>query len=402
MITSIVMDPWAAPRASSIQNARTAAALAKLGHNVLLWHCGGKDKDQVQPVQAWFLKNFGTDAPPNLHFLEYTPHGERLGKKTPFFGLAPKMFNLARARFSAVGEPDVIITRSPLVLEQLRDRTFISRAKLVLEWQYPESVQLWRGWRKRFPSATMRDAVHELRALHRKELARLAYADGVLYAARDHERLLREAKYAGPAMMLGSACPDLADSIPQDAPEFDFGYSGGLARENGIELAIEALARLETGKLLLLGTGSADYVEHLRRRVAALNFGERVHFAGRVAPSQVRGWLERCRVGLVPISRRCGREKRQFASPLKLMEWLAAGVPTIAADVPSVSGLISAEQSLIIPADDAAALGEAMRRLNEDSALRTKLAQNGLSLANTMTFPNRAARIIDLASKIQI
>lgn len=397
LITSIVMNPSVAPRASSIQNARTAMALAELGHNVLLWHSSFKNQSRGRQCHTWFNQNFGTEPPPRLHFLAYTPRGERLDKKTPFFGAFSQITNLMRARFSPVPAPDAIVTRSPLILEQLRGgpvaRLLLKRARLVLEWQYPESVQLWRGWRRVYPTATMREQVDMLRELRRKELARLPYADAILYAARGHERFLREAKFNGPALMFPSACLSPADSAPTAAPEFDFGYSGGITPDNGVELAIEALARLGSGRLLLLGPGSTIYIDRLRRRVAELNLADRVYFAGSVKPAEVRERLRRCRVGLVPISRRRGREKRQFASPLKLIEWLAAGVPAIASNVPSVSGLIR-DEAIIVPADDAAALATAMERLINDEPLRRRLANSGLARAQTLTFPNRAERIV--------
>lgn len=396
LITSIVMNPSIAPRASSIQNSRTAMALAEAGHNVLIWHAGSR---QCNPA-GWFKQNFGVEPAARVRFVSYAPRGARLDKKTPFFGGLAQVLNLARAKLSGVAAPDLIITRSPLVLEQLREsrlaRGVLRSARLVLEWQYPESIQLWRGWRRANQSATMRARIDTLRELRKQELARLRHADAILYAAHDHERLLRQAKYQGVALLLASACLAPDDWERRSTEEFDFGYSGGLAPENGIDLAIEALARLERGKLLIVGSGREAYVDKLRRRVGELGLGERVHFAGRVKPSEVRDWLRRCRIGLVPISRRCGREKRQFASPLKLIEWMAAGVPTIASNVPSVSGIIQNE-ALMIPADDAAALAAAMERLGRDGTLRDRLAESGVALAQTLTFRRRAERIIEAA-----
>lgn len=393
LITSINMDPLAAPRASSIQNARTAAALAETGHKVLLWHAGTR----LSNPSAWFIQNFGVEPPAGMRFLGYSPRGLRFEKKTPFAGLDSKIYNLSRAWWSLRARPDAIITRSPLLLDQLRDglisAPMLRRARLILEWQYPESIQLWRGWRRANPAATLRERVGTLRELRRKELGRIAHADAILYAARGHKQLLREASYGGPTAPIPSGCLAPAAAPPTEAAEFDFGYAGSLAPENGVELALEALARLGSGTLLLLGSGNDDYVDHLRRRVVDLQITDRVHFAGRVNPAEVRDRLRVCRVGLVPISRRCGREKRQFASPLKLIEWLAAGVPAIAADVPSVAGLIR-DEALIVPADDAAALAAAMERLMGDETLRRRLAAAGLALAQTLTYPARASRIL--------
>lgn len=401
MITSIAMETAGAPRASSIQNARTAAALAGLGHRVLLWHTPGN-------AAQWYRKNFGAEPPEGLFFIGYEPRGEKLEKKTPFFGATQRVTNLTRGWMSPVGAPELILTRSPLVLEQLREGwpalPFMGRARLVLEWQYPESAQLWRGWRRRAKGAPLKEAVYRLRKWRREETARVAYADGILYAARDHERLIKAAGYQGPAEFFPSGC--VAPAAPPDAPaerrvEFEFGYIGGIAPENGVETAIEALARVEAGRMLLLGPGEQAYVEKLKRRAEELGLKERVEFGGRVEPALVRGQMRRCGIGLAPISRRCGREKRQFASPLKLIEWMAAGVPAIASDVPSVTGLAkNGVEAAIVKADDPAALSQAMKRLTGDEGLREKIARNGLKMAEGLEYAKRAEIVARLAERM--
>ena len=178
-------------RASSIQNLRTAAALAESGCPTLLWMAGGSAN-----CRAGLEQRLGQALSPHLHFLNYRPRGGKEAKKTPFHGLAACAWNLFRAQMEPARSPDIILTRSPLVLEQLsRVKLYTSGALKILEWQYPEYMQLWRGWSRRHPQALPGESRKFLCKQRQLEFTRLQYADGILCAAEDHNRLLADAGY---------------------------------------------------------------------------------------------------------------------------------------------------------------------------------------------------------------
>jgi glycosyltransferase involved in cell wall biosynthesis len=397
LITSIRLDRARAPRASTIQNLRTATALAEQGHRVLIWTAG-----PLGDAASWFRKWFDRPPPTNLVWLNYHPRGTRFEKKTPFFTLSQRLRARLVPRLRGAWPPEVVITRSPTVAAQLRQHSIVPAAtRIILEWQYPEWMQLWRGWRRRNESAPLRDAVAQLRRWHQRELGVLNQLDGVLYAALDHQRLLSAAGYAKSSAWLPSGClpPDPHPATP--ACEFDFGYVGTLAPENGIESLLLALRALPSARLMILGAGERDYQTSLERQAQSLGLAQRVTWLKPVPPGMVRDHMRRCRVGLVPLSRRAGPEKRQFASPLKLIEWLAAGVPVVAGAVPSVTGRVADQREvLLVPPDDADALCAAMQRLLHDAPLRQRLVAAGLQLATASTFASRARRITDFAAAL--
>lgn len=390
LLTSIRLEPATALRASSIQNLQTAMALAEQGHRVLLWvahrdpQCG-----------ALIEQRLGRPLPAGVRLLAYTPHGPAGEKKTPFFSRLDRLFNIARARWAAP-PPDAIITRSPRAIGQLRhSRLAPPGARLVLEYQYPEWAQLWREWRRRHKTApTLGEATRRLREWRRQEDAWLGLADGILYAARGHETLLAHAGYDGPAGWLPSGCLAPAGAPAGTAVDYELGYVGALAPENGLEGLLEALARMPGARLLLIGGGRPAYVKGLQELAGRVGVAGRVEFSGAVDFCQVRPLLRRCRVGLVPLSRRQGPEKRQFASPLKLVEWMAAGVPVAATAVPSVCQFAVHERNCLLVAPEApAALAAAAAQLLADPALATTLAQAGLADAARVAWPARARQI---------
>ncbi len=406
-VTNIRVDAGRGLKAPAIQNLHTAAALADLGHDVLVWtdRAEGGDVEAAEVIRT----GLGRALPPGMRLMGIRARGREGEKRTPFSTAFARAINLGRGRIGGPA-PDVVVSRSPLALFQLRESRLLvpSRCRLVLEYQYPEFALLWRGWRKKHAEARLGPCKAQLAELRGKEDAWIHCADGVLYAAHAHRRLLRRHKFEGPTEWLPSGCAPVTDdsgnagasddgpvASPARETKYDIGYVGSVSPENGIETLIEAVAGLNGMTLRIVGPAGARYEKKLRTLAENLGLGERVQFAGSVAHREVRAAMRKCRVGVVPISAHCGPEKRQFASPLKLIEWMAAGVPVIASAVPSVcQHATDGVNALLFEPDRPEALGAALEVSLGDADLRARLAAGGLSLAREASFSHRARRII--------
>ncbi len=382
--------------ASGIQNLRTAAALADAGHDVLVW------VDRIEPGGLdWAQEQIGRCFPPSLRLMQAAARGGK-GQKRSAFSTAPEQFwHLARGRFRS-GTPDAIITRSPTVVLQLRRSSFRSvRTKLILELQYPEWSFLWRDWSRNHPESGLAAGIRKLREFRAREAEGYGAADGILYAARAHERLLDRVGYTGPHAWIPSGADTPESDIRPESFEFDLGYVGSLAPENGLESLLEAVSQMPNVRLGILGGGRPGYVRGLEARVGELGITERVQFAGKVPPAEVRNWMRRCAIGVVPISARCGPEKRMYASPLKLIEWMAAGVPVVASRVKSnLQHEKAGDPIVLFSPDDADSLARTVREVLDDAAGMRKRAAEGLRAAHRRTFESRSRIVIDFAGEI--
>jgi glycosyltransferase involved in cell wall biosynthesis len=396
LVSNIRLDPASGLKASGIQNLRTAAALAAAGHRVLLW------VDRIESgALAWTEEQMGRPFPSGLTFMQASARGREGEKRTAFSSSRERIWHIARGRIGA-GTPDVVLTRSPTVIRQLRSSNAMAgRARLILELQYPEWSFLWRDWARRNPEAGISRGVRKLRELRMREAQGYAAADGILYASRAHEGLLEQAGYAGPRAWIPSSADAPESSIRPDDFEFDLGYVGSLAPENGLELLLEGIALIPNIRLGILGSGRSRYVRGLESRARELGVGERVHFAGRKAPAEVRSWMRRCGLGLVPVSGRCGPEKRMFASPLKLIEWMAAGVPVVASGVRSnLQHAEAGDPLMLFPPDDASALARTIQALLKNRDEMRSRAGEGLRAAGRRTFEARGRIVSDFAEEI--
>lgn len=107
-------------------------------------------------------------------------------------------------------------------------------------------------------------------------------------------------------------------------------YVGNITFWSGLDTIIEgfALARktLPAIRLTIVGDGLPGYLKQLTRQVEMLGLVEAVHFKGRVANTEIPSILATADLGVAvfrPI------DLRAYAFPLKLLEYMAAGLPVI-------------------------------------------------------------------------
>jgi glycosyltransferase involved in cell wall biosynthesis len=166
-------------------------------------------------------------------------------------------------------------------------------------------------------------------------------------------------------------------------------FAGSLRPWHGIDTIAGAWRLLGSAapRLLVLGDGPAR----------GLLDGIPATVVGTVAPPRVPDLLAGADIGLAPYS----ADAPQYFSPLKLFEYLAAGLATVVADLPAVVDVVTAETAVVIPRGDAGALAEAVAALCADPARRAMLGANGRALVEARhTWAHRARRIVAAADEL--
>jgi glycosyltransferase involved in cell wall biosynthesis len=165
-------------------------------------------------------------------------------------------------------------------------------------------------------------------------------------------------------------------------------FSGALRPWHGIETIAEAWMLLGEAapRLRVIGDGPS-------RDVLAAAGAEML---GAVPHEQVPRLLGEAEIGLAPYS----RDAPAYFSPLKLFEYLAAGLAVVAADIPGVRDVTGSEAAELIPPGDASALARAVARLTADQAERARLGSAARTLAAEHTWQRRGQRIIEAVREI--
>ena len=154
--------------------------------------------------------------------------------------------------------------------------------------------------------------------------------------------------------------------------------SGSSARWHGTDRLIAACAGL-VGDFRVDIVGHGPEAEALENQVRTLGLGGRVRFHGALAPEAVPEALREFDIAVAPYP-----AGENYFSPLKVYEYLAAGLPVVASAVGAIPGVLADTGAAILtdPADTAD-LTDALQRLIDDAELRATMGQRAREEALT-------------------
>jgi glycosyltransferase involved in cell wall biosynthesis len=163
--------------------------------------------------------------------------------------------------------------------------------------------------------------------------------------------------------------------MPDDASfsvTLRLGCIARLTKDKGVDLLIEAVRDLPDVSLTIVGMGREEPA--VRRAAEQVNelTSKRVTFLSSVVSTL--DFFQNIDVLVLP-----SREHDPFG--LVVAEAMAAGIPVICTEACGIASHLSRDEAVIVPANDAAALHEAIVLLTQDEALREHLAQQGPVIA---------------------
>lgn len=159
-----------------------------------------------------------------------------------------------------------------------------------------------------------------------------------------------------------SGVDDILFSPRQDRGESSSGcsfvYHGSVSMERGLGDLVRAVAQLDADESLSI-IGDGPDVASLGRLIEDLGVGARVRLLGRVDLESLPGMLSGFDIGVVPLP---DRPEWRVSSPLKLMEYIALGMPVVLTRIEAHESFLGLPGSVAVEPGDPVSLAMGLRQ----------------------------------------
>lgn len=171
---------------------------------------------------------------------------------------------------------------------------------------------------------------------------------------------------------------------PRPTDRFDLIYIGSLEEWAGVDLAIQAMQDLVKSipniKLLILGSvlGAGHHDETLMAMARKTGVEDRVLFLGKKDYHELPAYLAQAHIGVATFK---PNDLMKYAFTLKVIEYMAAGLPVIATRVGETERVLMEAKAGMTIAYDVKEFVEAVITVYNDRSLMAKFAKNGNTYA---------------------
>lgn len=262
-----------------------------------------------------------------------------------------------------------------------------------------ETHQLETGWRKKLQKLIMTRPWVQTVVISRQLALCLEAHHG---AVPSHTLVLHDAAPLGPdPLPLVARRAALTAKYPETQGHWlaVCGYFGHLYAGRGIEV-IEGMAAARPDSLFLVFGGNSSDIEMRCQANRLAN----LRFMGYVSRTEAGEIMRTVDALLMPYQDKvsigvAGHDTARWMSPMKMFEYMAAGVPILSSDLPVLREVLrDGENALLAPSADVSAWCKALDRLTENRDMAQTLAQTAYKeFKERYTWTGRARQLLAAA-----
>ncbi len=353
-------------KARALQVINTARAMAGAGAKVELYACLKKTDKEI-------LKMYGLSPCPNLNFIP-----AKILRDVNFMG-----FKISW---------DGIFYRDSIRHLKRKKENFII---------YTRHLETASVLLKRFPHIRLFYEAHEIFSMKRHSLFAMEKfvfnnAKGVVFISRNlMEKVRTYFPLKIPAAVIPDGVnPDIIEKAKKMRIPGEVVYVGQLYPWKGVKTLVAGMKHLPGVNLTVVGGGSKKEKEEIEKLVDTLDLKDRVKLTGFLPYEEALRYMTGAKVLVLPLEDE--PISRYFTSPLKLFEYMAAGIPIVASGLPTIREILSeGETALFTAPGDEMTLAASIEKFLKDDSLARKLGNNAFALSKEYSWEKRAERIMD-------
>jgi glycosyltransferase involved in cell wall biosynthesis len=160
-----------------------------------------------------------------------------------------------------------------------------------------------------------------------------------------------------------------------------------------MDKAIDAIAEHKHLPLKLVCIGDGNILPELKKQAYDLGISDKIEFKGLITRDKVLDYVKEFDIALQP-------DVTDYASPLKMFEYMAVGSDIIAPDCPNIREILSEETALFFEKNNQESFIEqlvsAIEHINELDELQAKVKNSVID--NGFIWQENAKKVIQLVS----
>jgi glycosyltransferase involved in cell wall biosynthesis len=173
----------------------------------------------------------------------------------------------------------------------------------------------------------------------------------------------------------------------------------GINIDRGGEELVDALAITEEVSLLIIGSG--DQINFLIDKVKKLGLTDRIKFITTLPWETLIRYTKSADAGLSLDKN--SNLNYNFSLPNKLFDYLSAGIPVIASDLPEISKILTEYKcGIVISEVNKEEISNAIMKLRDNRELLSELKQNSVIASKSVNWENESLKVEELYRSIII
>ena len=271
------------------------------------------------------------------------------------------------------------------------------RDPIELDWLIPENVQVVYEAHE-LPSSFLQ--THSLKKLVKRKNFGLIVISNGLKADLMRKFRLNESKIV--------VAPDGADvpkknpaprELPGRSDVLKVGYTGSLHEGKGMEVMALLAKEAQDFDFHVIG-GSSQQVKSWQGR----NLSSNLFMHGHVVHGELGSYLSAFDILIAPYrakaKTKAGRDISRWMSPMKIFEYMAAGKPILASDLPVIREVLKdGENALLVLPDNVKGWLAALERLKDENLRKSLAAQAYKDLTGKYSWQRRAHAVLKFVDK---
>ena len=188
---------------------------------------------------------------------------------------------------------------------------------------------------------------------------------------------------------------NLRSALEISPSEFLLVYSGGITFNRGLEQVIEAASRIDNLRFVMMGYGSEEYMDSLRKRIKKFKAEDKIQFFGPVPHQEVASYLSSADWGIAPIINIC--LSYYYCAPNKLFEFVQARLPILASNFPEMEKVVQdADLGYTFDPENPDTIEEVIKKMMNNEERRKEFREHTHSAAKRYNWKVEEEKLIGI------